>query len=224
MSTLQGRRVSDVTLHVPSAGGWWADVTLDVGPVPEPGPAALVIGDLTLQGSVLGDRRGFDGPDLPSCVVAGGAGWRSLITRAGEYSSPAGVRLSTVLRDLAAAAGEAIEAPPERLLGTAYGWSAATSGAPRMLRGVLDELVSRGAVPTWRVDPNGATSFSAWPTLPPTETVGRIMRRRVTEGVRYVGLDTRVAAFLPGATIEGVPIRRVIYRDVAGALTAEVWS
>lgn len=224
MSTLRGKRIANVELHVPWAGAWWADVTLDVGAVVAPGPAELRTGDLTLQGSVLSDQRGFDAPDQPSCVVTGGAGWRSLLTQAGEYSSPVGVRLSTVLRDLAALAGEPYESPPELLLGTAYGWTASRPGAPRRARSVLDELVQRGAIPTWRIAPSGVTTFSPWPAGAVADVAGRVTKRRLTEGVRFVSLDTRVALFLPGGTLEGSIIRRVVIQDRGEALTAEIWE
>jgi hypothetical protein len=224
MSTLRGQRLARVELHVPSAGNWIAHVTLEVGGIPAPGPAELKVADLTLQGSVLADRRGLDGPDQPTCVVMGGAGWRSLLIQQGEYSSPAGVRLSTVLQDLAGLAGEPYDAPSDVLLGSAYGWSAATASAPRRARGVLDDLIARGAIPMWRVQPNGRTSFAAWPVAGAADVAGRITARQLAVGVRYIGLDTRAAAFLPGATLEGSPIRRVIFLDTAGSLTAEVWS
>lgn len=224
MSTLRGQRIYRVELHVPSAGGWWAQVTLEVGALPAPGPAELKIADLTLHGSVLADRRGFDGPDQPTCVVAGGAGWRALLPRQGEYSSAAGVRLSTVLRDLGAVSGEPYDAPDEKLLGPSYGWSAASSSAPRRARAVLDDLVARRALPTWRVQPNGRTTFEPWPSIGAADGAARVTSRRLAVGARYLGLDTRAAAFLPGATLEGSTIRRVIFLDTAGSLTAEAWS
>lgn len=224
MSTLRGRRIHRVELDVPSAGGWWALVTLEVGAPPEPGLAELKIADLTLQGAILAERRGFDGPDQPSCVVAGGAGWRALLTRPGEYSSASGVRLSTVLRDLAALAGEPYDAPPEELLGPSYGWSQASDSAPRRARGVLDDLVARGDLATWRVQPNGRTAFTPWPSIGAADGIVRVTSRRLAVRVRYLAIDTRAAAVLPGATLEGAAIRRTVYRDRAGALTAEAWS
>lgn len=216
--------MSRIEVHIPWAGEWIAHAVLEVGGVPEPGPAQVKIADLTLDGGrVLPLRRGFDGPDQPTCVVLGGAGWRTLLPM-GEYSSIAGVRLSTVLQDLAGIAGEPYDAPPDVLLGLAYGWSAATSTAPRRARGVLDELVSRGAVPTWRVPPSGRTSFSAWPSIGAADGIARVLSRKLSVGQRKLGLDTRAAALLPGATIEGDLIRRTILIDTAGALSAEVWS
>jgi hypothetical protein len=224
MSTLRGRRISRLQLHVPWSGGWLAHVTLDVGALPAPGAAELKVADLTMQGAVLPANLGFDGPDQPSCVVAGGAGWQNLLALRGEYSSPTGVLLSTVLRDVAAISGEPYDAPAEQLLGTAYGWSAATASAPREARSVLDDLVARGALPTWRVPPSGRTSFAPWPSIGAADGAVRVTSRGHYVGVRYVALDTRAAILLPGATLEGSTIRRTIYLDRAGALTAEAWS
>lgn len=224
MSSVRGRRVARIEVHVPWAGQWIAHAVIEVGGVPEPGPAQVKIADLTLDGGrVLPLRRGLDGPDQPTCTVLGGAGWRTLLPM-GEYSSIAGVRLSTVLQDLAGIAGEPYDAPADVLLGSAYGWSAATPTAPRRARGVLDELVSRGAVPTWRVPPSGRTAFSAWPPIGAADGIARVLSRKLSVGQRKLGLDTRVAALLPGATIEGDLIRRTILIDTAGALTAEVWT
>lgn len=225
MSSIRGRRVARIEAHIPWAGEWIAHAVLEVGGVPEPGPAQVKIADLTLDnGRVLPAHRGLDGPDQPTCVILGGAGWRTLLTQAGEYASIAGVRLSDVLRDLAGIAGEPYDAPPDVLLGSAYGWSAATPTAPRRARGVLDELVSRGALPTWRVPPSGRTAFSAWPSIGAADGIARVLSRKLSVGQRKLGLDTRAAALLPGATIEGDLIRRTILIDTAGALTAEVWS
>jgi hypothetical protein len=224
MSSIRGRRVARIEAHIPSAGQWIAHAILEVGGVPEPGPAEVRIANLTLQGTVLPTRRGLDGPDQPTCVVLGGAGWRTLLPREGKYASPVGVRLLTVLEDLAGLAGEPYDAPSDVLLDSAYGWSAATSSAPRRARGVLDDLVARGALPTWRMTPAGRTVFSAWPPIGPADGIARVLSRRLSVGQRKLGLDTRAAALLPGATLEGDLIRRTILIDTGGSLTAEVWT
>lgn len=225
MSTLRGLRVQRAEVHVPPSGAWRAWVTLPSGPTPPPGPALLQVADLALQGSVLADRGGLDGPDLPSVVVAGGAGWERLLARPGVYASPAGIRLSTVLQDLAILAGEPFGAPAERLLGTRYEWTASLPGRPRRVRSVLADLVQRGAIPTWRIPPDGAARFDAWPAIGAADRfAGAVTARDLVRGIRNVGLTDKAAAFLPGATLEGATIQRVIFTDVAEELSAEVWS
>lgn len=223
MSTLAGRRATRLEVYYPPSGGWLADVTLERGEVVPPGQATLVIADLPLVGTVLPSRGGLDAADQPRAVVAGGAGWRAFLTIEGRYASPVGVRLTTVLRDLAAIAREPYDVPAEVLLPKAYGWSQSSAQQPRRARAVLADLVARGAIPTWRVTPNGRTRFDAWPAGV-ADGVGRVLKRNLEAGVRYVGLDTRAAACLPGATLEGAIIKRVIFRDDGKALSVEAWD
>ena len=224
MSTLRGQRLTRLVLHVPSSGGWRADVTLERGAAPASGPAELRVADLALQGRVLPARAGLDGPDQPSAVVQGGAGWSGLLTLEGRYSAPGGVRLSTVLRDIAELAGEPYDAPPEVLLSESYEWTASSTIAPRLIRSVLRDLVQRRAIPTWRVAPNGRTRFDAWPSIGEALRHEQVTRRQEEGSVKYVGLLERAAAFMPGAKCEGSTIHRVIFTETASALGAEVWT
>lgn len=225
MSTLRGLLVARAEVHVPPSGAWRAWVTLPSGDVPAPGPALLQVADLALRGTVLAGRGGLDGPDQPGVVVAGGAGWEALLSRPGVYSSASGVRLSTVLRDVASLAVEPYVEPDERLLGTRYEWTAALPGRHRPVRSVLADLIERGAIPTWRVPPDGAARFDVWPAIGAADRfAGAVISRDLVRGVRYVGLTDRAAAFLPGATLEGATIQRVIFTDVSEELSAEVWS
>ena len=224
MAKLGDRHVSRLHLHIPPAGGWIARCNLIKGAPPAAGPATLTIGDLQLVGRVLPSRGGTDTPDNPSAVIAGGYGWRTLLTTPGKYQSPTNVRLTTVVRDLAAAAGEAYVAPAEAFLGPSYGWDASTSLRPMRARAVLADLVARGALPTWRVQPTGETVFTPWPTLPAADAFGRITDRALDRGVRFVALDNAVRAWLPGATVQGVSIARVVFIEEDSELRAEVWE
>ena len=92
-------------------------------------------------------------------------------------------------------------------------------------RDVLADLMTRGAIPTWRVDPaTGRTRFDTWPSIGAADSAGRVMSRNLARGRRHVGIDVRVAAFLPGSTLEGVATRRLIVAETARKLTAEVYS
>ncbi len=223
MSTLNGRRIHRAEVHIPRSGGWRADVVLDVGAVPA-GTATLQIADLALVGKILPGLGGEDAPDLPHVVVAGGAGWDTRVP-AGRYAPAVGaVRLSTVLRDLAAIAAEPYDAPAEVLLPPIYEWTASSPEAPRRARDVLADLVTRRAIPTWRMTPAGRTRFDAWPTLPEASGSCTVTSRDLAVGLRRCALTTRAAALLPGALLEGATVDRVVFTDEAGALTAEVWT
>lgn len=225
MSTLRGLSLISATVTIPPAGGWFASCVISQGNAPDPGAADLVIGDLTLRGTIPEGRAGVDTPDAPACIVIGGNGWNTLLAQEGAYNAPGGVRLSTVLRDLAALAGEAYVAPAEVRLPESWGWPASSSAYPVRARSVLSALVKRGAIPTWRVDPaTGRTRFNEWPVIGACDGRAQIVNRDLRRGIRYLALDGSVAAILPGATIEGATIRRVTITDNAGALKAETWD
>lgn len=220
MSLLNGRRTTDLELMIPQAGGWVATGHLESGDPLAAGQATLVLGDISLVCAVLPGRGGADAPSRPSFVVAGGAGWQTpLPAPDGAYASPSGVRLRTVLADLARAAGELYDAPADATLGPAYGWTAGTT-----VDAVLAELVARGALAPWRVQPNGRTSFTPWPSIGAADKLGQIIDRRLARGVREVALTNAVARWLPGATVEGVTIRRVTFKETSNELRALVWD
>jgi hypothetical protein len=216
--SLNGRRTTDLEVMVPPAGGWIATGHLEAGAPLDAGPATIVLGDLTLVGTVLAGRGGTDAPARPSFVAAGGAGWRTVLS-AGSYSSPNGVRLRTVLADLARLAGEAYDAPADAPIAAAYGWDAGTPADA-----VLAELVGRGVVAPWRVQPNGRTTFTPWPSVGAADKLGQIVDRRLDRGLREVALTTAVARWLPGATVEGVLIRRVTFRESSEELRVIAWD
>lgn len=227
MSDLSGARVLEVhSLHIPPAGGWVADLSLDATALPALALATLTIGDLALVGTVT--SAAFDDNPLggarPRVLLEGGAGWGGLLTRRGQYGGGP-VRLSVVLRDLAALVGEPYDAPADALLPDGWGWPASAPLAPVRGWHVLADLQARGAIPTWRVDPaTGRTQFTAWPLTGPADATGRVMGRNLTMGRRTVGLDARVAAWLPGGTVEGVTIRRLRLRQTGSMLETEVYE
>lgn len=222
MSSLGTARLAKLTCHVPPAGGWRATVTLESGEAPALGPATLTIADLALPGTVV--RSGLDAPGNPRAVLFGGAGWLAPLARAASYQSAGGVRLSTVLRDLATATGETIVQPTEATIGLAFGWPSASDATPSTGRLVLNRLVEDGSLATWRVAPTGSTRFDAWPTSRAPDARYRVVSRDLTVGLRRLGLDTQAAAFLPGATVEGIPIARVTFEETSGDLAACVWT
>jgi hypothetical protein len=237
VSTLGTSPVLEIhSLRVPGAGGFWADLSLDGHVAPAVGDAlTLTVGDLALPGTVT--QAGYDdhpvGGARPRVTLEGGAGWAKSLTRQGAYDAADGVRLSTVLRDLAGLAGEAYDPPSTDVhLPPGYGWAASTPREVVTGASVLADLMERGAIPTWRVAPlvagsatlTGRTRFDAWPSTGAADSAGRVMRRNLRAGLRMVGLDRRVAAFLPGATLEGDVISRLHLTETGSKLEAEVYS
>lgn len=224
MSTLGSSRVLSLRALVPKSGQWHADVVLETGDVPS-GRATLTIGKdasaLALVGSVL--RAGLNAPGQAHAVVIGGAGWLADVTTPMAYQSDAGVKLSTILRDVSRLANEPLELPADRPIGTAFAIPASTSSGPVRLCDVISMLQSRGYVDSWRVDPDGVTRFGARAS---STVTGRatVMRRNPAVGVAIVGLDDP-AQFLPGATVPDVGVaRRVILVETSGKLQAEVYT
>lgn len=218
MALLGARNVTDLEVTILPAGGCLGWCHLDSGAPPAPGPAVLIIGDLPLAVTILPNRGGLDSPAHPTIALASGYGWRTrLPAPGGMFASPGGVRLSTVLAALSGFSGEAYDAPPEAKLGPAYSWAASTRG-----RVVLADLVARGAIPMWRADPRtGRTTFTPWPALPAADTRGTIVGRDLAHGIRHVKLAGTVAAWLPGATVEGATIARVTFREKDSETSAE---
>jgi hypothetical protein len=194
-------------------------VGLDGGAVPT-GNVTLTSGTLALQGRV--QRSGYDAPDKPRVVVFGGLGWQELITKPISFQTDAGVRLSTVLSALSKGSGQAIEPPRDTTIGVYFECVASRRGEPVRWADVLAELVREGYSPPWRVDPDGVTRFGA---RTPKEVTARATVLHVDAGVGFTtyGIDDP-AEFLPGNTINGTPITRVIIRETSGKFEVDVYT
>ncbi len=107
-ATLEGVPVTRCRVQVPAWGLWWADVEL-AEPEALAGAVTLALADVELEGAIVsgGPADGRAGYRL----VAGAGGWGRELPARG-YADDAGVKIASVLRDAAAAAGEAIEGAP----------------------------------------------------------------------------------------------------------------
>jgi len=218
VSTLGAQTVARLELTVPKHGSWTADVTLTDGVAPA-GRADLVVGDLTMSGGTV-VRSGLDAPGKPHVVLVGGAGWGRPLARTLSYQSDADVRLHSALKDLAVAADEPIELPADRSIDPHFEAHASTEREPVRIRDVLEALRRSGYAKPWRIDPDGVLRFGA---RVGGEVSGRatVMRQDASVGLTVLGVDSP-AQFLPGATIDGTTIDRLVVRETGGKLTAEV--
>ncbi len=223
MSSIGGLPLASLSLSYPASGAWWASALLaGASSLPDIGPTTIVVGDLTLAGSVV--LVGEEGVSNVRAIVRGAPGLWLPLPRGESWQANGGVRLKTVLAALAKTTGETLVQPADVSVGTSYSWPAAGRYVDSTGAMVLRRLVALGAVPTWRVEPGGTVRFDAWPASGAADAKGRLDRRRIAIGARYVALDSAATAFLPGATLEGLPIGRVVFAETAAELRAEVWQ
>ncbi len=222
MSTLGVERIKRAELHYPRYGTAWARVSTVANAVPA-GPATLTIGDLALVGTVLPGRGGEDSPSSWTGIWVNGAGWDTVLPARAPYQNDSGVRLKSVLSDLAVDCGVSVTLPAD--VPMAAHWLRAThtgNGVPRTGRDELAILMRRGYITTWYVNPQDVTVFAARTSGEVKATV-RILSRDLARGRRVVGLESP-AAFVPGGTFESAIIERVVIHEDAGKLTLETWA
>ncbi len=224
MSTLGARNLQRVELHWPRYGTAWARVETIGGAVPA-GPATLTVADLALVGTVLADRSGENGPAAWVGIFVQGAGWDSVLpsTRP-PYQVDAGVRLKSILTDLAIDCGNLpIVLPPDASIGTHW-CRARRSGndIPRTGRDELATLIRRRHLARWWVDLLGVTRFSER-TAPAVTAAARVIDRNLAVGRRTLGVESPLA-FAPGGTFEGATIERLLVHEDGGSLTCETWT
>ena len=223
MTTLGKERLSRVELVWQRYGTSWARCSTELGAVPA-GPASLTIGDLTLQGVVVAGRIGETAPSSWSGIWVNGAAWDTVLKVRPTYQNDDGVRLKTVLKDLALDCGGAPLVQPADLSVGPF-WTRPKFNADKSRRTGRDELnaiVSARAMAPWWVDVAGITRSSAR-TLGEVAAISRVTARDLTIGMRRASVDSP-AAFVPGSTFEGARIGRVIVRESDGqGFTVETW-
>ncbi len=114
--TVNGVRVATCSITMPYYGAWVADVDL-IGAAEIANPVTLVVGDLTLAGTVV--QQALFTNDRKARLVGGGGGWGNTIPAKG-YSHVIGVKASTILEDAAREVGESIVLDADRTLGLLY--------------------------------------------------------------------------------------------------------
>ena len=107
-ASLAGLLATRLRLHVPGLGAWVANVELDKQPqTPLTGAVTLVVGDLTLAGTIDPTGSGSFAAQGLYRVVAGAGGWGSVLP-AKAYHNDAGIKVATLLADAAREAGETL--------------------------------------------------------------------------------------------------------------------
>lgn len=154
-------RIVSARITLPSWGAACGDAQLaDDDAVPERG--ALTIGNLSLVMTAIrgATPSGAFAGSRALRLVAGAGGWRQPAARA-MYADVNGVRLATILRDVAAKVGEAVSlAAPYATNVVGLFWAREEAPASRTLRNTVGTA--------WYVDAAGVTQIGDRPTVPIT--------------------------------------------------------
>lgn len=142
-ASLNGEQIVSGRFTIPYFGVWTGQVELATS-APAVTLASVVVGNLSL--TCKSKRTAAYGGTRSYLLAGGNGGWSTLV---GDqyYNDPSGVRLSTILGDVASACGERVAVAQDRVLGPA--WTRMAAKGQETLRALL------GAA--WYVDPTGTT-------------------------------------------------------------------
>lgn len=186
-ASVNGIRIVEGSLTIPSYGAWAADFKLAT-PDPQQASASVVIGNLTLAGTAIRTAPFVGAREWRG--VAGGHGWpNTLQPRAYGNSS---VMLSTVLNDAALELGEKVSVQQDVSLGPGYTRPLGQAGPPTGA-----ELLYQLGV-SWWIDANGVTQIGTRSTqaVPPDF---QVMNERSGFGLFDIATED-YASWVPGAT------------------------
>lgn len=186
-ATYAGLRITHGVISIPYVGLWAADVKLADSTV-APARGSVVLGSLTLVGAL--GRSGALGGSRGIAVNGGAGGWRSTVP-AMPYSNSAGVRLATILDDVAREVGESVAGVD----------AAATVGAHYARHEGVAAMVLRDLCPLWWVRPDGVTTVAARATTA-ISTPFQIESRDGANGKITVSTE-RPDDWMPGRTFAG---------------------
>ncbi len=208
LSTLNSLALERCTVRMPQWGLWTADCVVAAEKALT-GEARINLAGLELVGTITNggvyQERGH------YQVVAGAGGWRSTVP-AKAYRNEAGVKLSSVVADVAAACGETIGTVTDRRIGPAY--FRARGEAARTLDLLASEL--------WYIDAAGVTQVQARPAST-FELQFYTLNVMPSGGGKTVAAES-IAGLVPGATVGGMVAASVRHELTPDMLRSHVYA
>lgn len=187
--SLAGTSATGLRLTLPAWGLWWADVTteddagLSVGDTASLDVTGTACACAVVAAGVVEGRGAYR-------LVGGVGGWGQTVVRRG-YQDDLGVRVSTVLSDVASTVGETLADVPTTRLGTRFARPAGPASA------VLALVADRA----WYVGLDGVTRFGARAASTYT---GDAPRTRLDPAGSIVELATEsIDELVPGVSVDG---------------------
>ena len=189
-ATLNGKIITALCLTLPAWGVWTAEADVADAGI-ETGAATLVLGDLTLKGTIVPTRAGSYASKGKYRIVGGAGGWAKKLPAKG-YRNDAGVKISLLLKDAAQAAGEQLPATlPAGTVGTTF----ARAAGPGSI------LLNWVAEKAWFVDENGVTQLAPRATSVVTDPSLTVTDWDPKHGRATVAPVDKVAELVPGAQL-----------------------
>lgn len=212
---LNGERVIEGRIVIPTFGAWNAALTLDREIDLPATNLRLSLAGLSLVCARWSPHSRYQGRTSLR-VIGGYAGWRRPLKEKG-YNLPGGVKASLVLGQIASDVGERVKLVRDRVLGDHYTREAGTPGTVH-----LNYILNR----SWRIMPDGTTTDAPWPagTVAPGFS---ITSYDGSTRIAVIATDTP-ADVMPNKTIQSVSIGSdswlvsgVIHTISKGALRSE---
>lgn len=203
-------RVTKGLVRVPRQGMLWGDAEIEGGSALE-GQQTLTIGDVSYLIDIVPSRGGTVASQS-RFQLRQALAWDAIVNARG-YQSSAGVRVHTVLRDLALAVGASIKLPSINT----------TLGEHYQRRGnVRAREILRSLCPAWYVSTENVVQCDARPSGVVSGEY-RILDFNLQRRVRTVGTE-KPSGFVPGLTIESEIIEEIGYSIVGDGVNLSVWS
>ncbi|MCL2724858.1 MAG: hypothetical protein FWD69_10525 [Polyangiaceae bacterium] len=209
---LAGYRATSARVTLPAWGAWYAEVSIDVE-AQISGAVDLALADATFKGTVLsgGPAKGRSN----FRIVGGNAGWGKEIPKKG-YANDAGVKLSTVLRDAAQEASEALDMSTVDLAATAGSAFARRRDAACR---VLERLVP-GA---WYIGEDGVTRLGRRPTTPYTGVAVRVTPIDLARGTITLAAES-LKELVPGVVVDELEAVDVVHDVSQKGLRTQIYG
>lgn len=217
--TLAGQPATSAEIEIPEAGVWFADVDIPVEFRPS-GSVSLVVGTLTLQGTVDPNASGVFQLSSKVRVIGGAAGWRLSVLRRQWHDDGLGVRRDSVANAIAGVVGETLNGVPTDRVG--HDWCVKAGPASAALTALC---------PFWWVDFEGVTQVAdARPQVEiPAGTTYQLLEYDSLRKTAQIACDTP-DAILPGTVLRDSKLdkpllaRSVRWTAEPGSFRAEVWG
>lgn len=193
MATIEDFGIERGEVFLSSFGIWTADlVPLGDAVLSEGQRVTIVVGDLSLSGTIVAGAVLADSSGVR--VVGGAGGWRKSIARKAYRDNENGVKLASVVADLARETGETVDVA-DSLRGAVLGaaWTRPEGTAAE----ALDVLGK-----PWRVRPDGVTELGPLATR---QASGIVSLRSYAPGHRRAIVefpDDEVSSVLPGTVLD----------------------